>query len=116
MTNGGGKRLAAILASAAAAIATLWGWTSVAPAAPNATPAAAASGGAAKYAPGPLLNRSLAGPLAGVDEIIFAERVSMKDHWYVNFGYYSNDPNRPGYGDGGRLSRLNLRTGRITVL
>ena len=65
---------------------------------------------------GPVLAGGLRGPMAKVDEIVFAVRVSMTDHWYVNFGYYSNAPDRPGYGEGGRLCRLNLRTGAIKML
>ena len=52
----------------------------------------------------------------GVEEIVFAARVSGRDHYYVNFGYYVNRPERRGYGDGGRLCRLNLSTGELTVL
>ena len=78
--------------------------------------ARAAEEPARAYAPGPLLAKFLDGPMKGSDEIIFAERVSMNDHWYVNFGYYSNEPHRPGYADGGRLLRMNLRTGEVKVL
>ena len=67
-------------------------------------------------APGPLLNRFLAGPMRGVDEILFAVRVSMGSHWYENFAYYAHEPDRRAYGDGGRLCRLNLRTGELKVL
>ena len=59
----------------------------------------------------PLLDKFLQGPLAGIDEIVFAVRVPGRDHWYVNFGNYSNDDNKDkahkfedgvywGYGDG----------------
>ena len=83
------------------------------------------------YQPGPLLQSMLDGDLRGVDEIVFAVRVPGRDHWYVSFGYYSCDYGPPaeqsfgkyidgdalrGYGDGGRLCRLNLRTGQLTVL
>jgi hypothetical protein len=52
-----------------------------------------------------------------VDQIIFAVRQPGKDgHWYANFGYWSFDPDRKLYGDGGRLCRLNLKTGEMTVL
>ena len=64
----------------------------------------------------PLLESFLAGPMEGVDEIVFTVRVPGRDHWYVNFGYYAQDANRRGYGDGGRLCRLNLRTGKLVVL
>ncbi|HBO46179.1 MAG TPA: hypothetical protein DD670_20100, partial [Planctomycetaceae bacterium] len=30
----------------------------------------------------------LDGPLADVEEVVFAVRVSGRDHWYANFGYY----------------------------
>ena len=52
-----------------------------------------------------------------VEEIVFAVRQPGKDrHWYANFGYFAFDPERKAYGQGGRLCRLNLRTGRVTVL
>jgi len=93
--------------------------------------AVADTAGAASYKPGPLLRSMLDSEMSGVDEIVFAARVSGRDHWYVNFGYYSCDYGDPakrafglypdgeslrGYGDGGRLYRLNLRTGKLTVL
>ena len=52
----------------------------------------------------------------GVDKIVFAARVSGTDHYYVNFGYYVNNPNRKGYRDGGRLCRLDVRTGQAQIL
>ncbi len=82
------------------------------------------------YSPGPLLQRFLDGPMSHVDEIVFAVRVPGRDHWYVTFGNYSNDYETParklgfkkedgvywGYGEGGRLCRRNLRTGKLTVI
>jgi len=81
----------------------------------------------AAYTPGPMLKRFLEGPMAGVGGIIFAVRVPGRDHWYVTFGNYSDDSQRGraykkadgvywGYGEGGRLCRLNLRTGQLKVL
>ena len=79
----------------------------------------------------PILESMLEGPLAGIEDIVFAVRVSGRDHWYVNFGYYSCDYGEGpklsfgpypdgetlrGYGDGGRLCRLNLRSGQLTTL
>jgi len=56
----------------------------------------------------------------GVTEIVFAERHPGRDlsgHYYANFGYSCCDPTRWLHGaDGGRLSRLNVRTGEVTVL
>ncbi len=85
-----------------------------------------------KYQPGKILSKMLVSPMSNVDEIIFATRVSGRDHWYVNFGYYSSDEianvdkksfgrspdgqTMRGYGDGGRLSKLNLRTGDLVHL
>lgn len=64
-----------------------------------------------------------------VEEIVFAARVPGRDHWYVNFGNYSDHSETVkglarkfeegvywGYGEGGRLCRLNLRTGELKVL
>jgi len=64
-----------------------------------------------------LLERALQGPMAGVEDIVFAARQLHTDpHWYANFGYYGPDSSRKAYRDGGRLCRLNLRTGNVTVL
>jgi hypothetical protein len=94
-----------------------------------ATAAISQSGAAPKHVPGPMLSRFLAGPMAQVEEIVFAVRVSGRDHWYVNFGNYAVKPHVPyelpfkfedgvywGYGDGGRLCKLNLRTGQLKTL
>ena len=83
-----------------------------------------------KYVPGPMLSRFLEGPMAGVEEIVFAVRPRGRDpHWYVTFGNYAIHPCHGqsygfkeedgvwwGYPEGGRLCRLNLRTGKVTVL
>ena len=56
----------------------------------------------------------------GVEEIIFAERHRGRDpsgHYYANFGYSCIDSNYWIHGaDGGRLCKLNLRTGRLQAL
>jgi len=53
----------------------------------------------------------------GVNEIIFAVRqVDGDGHWYANFSYWSNNPKRKMYHDGGRLCRLNVKTGKVTCL
>jgi hypothetical protein len=78
---------------------------------------------------GPMLKRFLEGPMKGVEEIVFAVRIPGRDHWYVTFGNYADHSEYPrtlgwkfedgvywGYGEGGRLCRLNLRTGQLTVL
>ena len=79
--------------------------------------------------PGGLLEAALDGPMAGVEEIVFAVRTSVRRHYYENFGFGvvprdqyplpepgSSAPPVPLFGEGGRLCRLNLRTGKVTVL
>lgn len=81
------------------------------------------------YEPGPMLREFLSGPMRDVEEIVFAVRVPGRDHWYVTFGNYSAPNAEPserafkkedgvlwGYGEGARLCKMNLRTGRVTVL
>ena len=65
-----------------------------------------------------LLANFLAGPMRGVQSIVFAARAlnPTDGHWYANFGYYSHDPNRKAYAEGTKLYRLNLRTGELTTL
>ena len=76
----------------------------------------AASGEA--HAAGKLLDRALAGPLADSPEIVFAVRSMGRDgHWYANFGHRSTGYDNMQYGPGGaKLCKLNLRTGKLTVL
>jgi hypothetical protein len=56
----------------------------------------------------------------GVEEVVFAERGPGRDpanHYYANFGYSCIDPSYWIHSDdGGRLCKLNLRTGDITAL
>jgi hypothetical protein len=65
-----------------------------------------------------MLTTALAGPMQGVDEIVFVTRSPGKDgHWYANFGYWSSEPQRAMYAtDGSRLCKLNVRTGQVAVL
>ena len=66
----------------------------------------------------PLLKSFLQGPMAGAGEIVFAVRGMGGDgHWYANFGYHVQNPKQMQYGPpGGRLCRLNLRTGALVTL
>ena len=83
-----------------------------------------------KAPPKPVLAPMLDGPLRDVREVVFAVRVPGTDHWYANFGFYS-EPGReyppqraPGgkvvprriYKDGGQLVKVDLRTRKATVL
>ncbi len=53
----------------------------------------------------------------GVEDIVFAVRkVDGDGHWYANFSYWSNNPKRKLYHDGAKLCRLNVGTGKVTVL
>jgi hypothetical protein len=64
-----------------------------------------------------LLDEFLAGPMADVDEIIFACRqLNYDGHWSANFGYYADNAERKAYRAMGRLCKLNIRTGEVTVL
>ena len=55
--------------------------------------------------------------MAGVEEVVFAQRKSVGDgHWYANFGYYSFDTEELLYAEGGKLSKLNLNSGQVTSL
>ncbi|MCR4414297.1 MAG: hypothetical protein NUV77_17910 [Thermoguttaceae bacterium] len=65
------------------------------------------------------------GPLAvgalpeavGVEKIVFAAREpGAGSHWYENFGYYAQDAGAKAFRARGRLCRLDLRTGEMTVL
>ncbi|HUU92341.1 MAG TPA: hypothetical protein VM238_14170 [Phycisphaerae bacterium] len=64
-----------------------------------------------------LLPKALKGPMAGVQDIIYAARaVGADPHWYANISYYAEDENRKTYMPGGRLCRMNLKTGQVKVL
>ena len=53
----------------------------------------------------------------GAEEIVFAVRQPGKDpHYYANFGYFAFDSERKTYGQGGKLCRLHVDAGRLTVL
>ena len=79
--------------------------------------AAGAAQAASAPAPANLLDKALAGPMAGVDDIVFAARRMGSDgHWYANFSYFGPDANRKAYTEGARLCRMNLRSRQVTVL
>ncbi len=54
--------------------------------------------------------------LTAKDEVVFAVRQPRGPHWYENFGHAVTDVNRTAYGSGGRLCKLDLETGQLTVL
>jgi len=59
----------------------------------------------------------LAGPLRDVEDIVFAARsISQDPHWYANIGYWAANRCQPMYGKFGKLCKLNLRTGKLTLL
>jgi Tol biopolymer transport system component len=67
--------------------------------------------------PPKMLKEFLDGPMASVDEIVFACRqLNYDGHWYANFGYYAENAERKAYRAMGRLCKLNLKTGEVTVL
>ncbi len=56
-------------------------------------------------------------PLADTESIVFALRKPGKDgHWYANFSYYAEGPQRVAYESGARLLRYNLRTEETITL
>lgn len=67
-----------------------------------------------------LLDAFLSGPMAGVEQIVFAVRYpgspSADGHWYANFGYYGPDSGRKAYGEGAKLCIFNIRSGKLNVL
>jgi len=53
----------------------------------------------------------------GVEEIVFALRQRGRDdHWYANFGYFADSTSRLPYGPGGKLCRMIIDSGAVTVL
>ncbi|MDP6635190.1 MAG: hypothetical protein QGG42_09850 [Phycisphaerae bacterium] len=53
----------------------------------------------------------------GINEIVFAVRqVDSDGHWYANFSYWSDRPERKLYHPGGRLCVLNVRSGKVKCL
>jgi len=79
--------------------------------------AAGVRGGWAQAAANGPADRLLA---QGVTTLVFAERSPGRDpagHYYANFGYSCCDPNVWLHGaDGGRLCKLDLRSGKVTAL
>jgi len=59
----------------------------------------------------------LAQMLEDCDEIVFACRQEGLDgHWYANFGYYAEGPQRKAYRARGRLCKLRVKTGDVVTL
>ena len=53
----------------------------------------------------------------GASDLVFAVRkVDGDGHWYANFSYWSDNPKRTLYHDGGRLCRLQVATGEVKTL
>jgi cytochrome c553 len=65
-----------------------------------------------------LLDRFRAGPMAGVQEFVFAARKMNETdgHWYANIGYYAHDPSRKAWREGARLYRWNCVSNQLAVL
>ena len=58
----------------------------------------------------------------GVQDVVFAARSVIGEHWYANFGYYAAASRTPYFGtdklyrNGAKLYRLNLTTKQLTTL
>jgi cytochrome c553 len=65
-----------------------------------------------------LLDQFRAGPMAGVDEFVFAARRQNETdgHWYANLGYYAHDPDRKAWREDTKLYCWNLATRKLTAL
>lgn len=52
------------------------------------------------------------------EEIVFVTRRTKQNegHWYANFSHYAADTENKLYVEGGQLAKLNLKTGKISVL
>ncbi|MCP4644085.1 MAG: hypothetical protein GY851_26820 [bacterium] len=68
--------------------------------------------------PRPDMVKNALGLMKGAEEIVFVVRALYSDgHYYVNFGGWSDDPEKFLYPpDGSRLCKMNLRTKRVSVL
>ena len=51
-----------------------------------------------------------------LEEVIFVVRQPKGSHWYENMGYAVTDVNDKRYGSRGYLCKLNLGTGKVTLL
>ncbi|MDT8302904.1 MAG: hypothetical protein RQ760_15595, partial [Sedimentisphaerales bacterium] len=61
--------------------------------------------------------KSLPHEFDNIEEIIFVQRGGYEDpHWYANIGYFCDNENDPAYTTGAQLCKLNLKTGKLTVL
>jgi len=67
---------------------------------------------------GPALVEKALRAMDGAEEVVFAVHAMYDDgHYYANFGHWSLDPNKKMYCPGGsRLCKINLKTGKLTVL
>jgi len=65
-----------------------------------------------------LLGRFRTGPMAGVNDVVFAARKMNETdgHWYANIGYYAHDAERKAWREGAKLYRWNLATRQLTTL
>jgi len=61
--------------------------------------------------------KNLRPEMTGINEIIFVQRGQYRDgHWYANIGYYCDDRKATVYARGAQLCKLNLKTGKVSVL
>lgn len=64
-----------------------------------------------------ILDHAADGPMAGLDEIVFALRKEGQDgHWYANFSYYAEGPSRVAYAEGAKLVKYHLQSRETTIL
>ena len=63
-----------------------------------------------------LRDKLLAGDYGAFDEVVFATRTHLGEHWYANFGYYCYGPDHAILNRQGRLVAYSLRTKSFRVL
>ncbi|AQT69174.1 translocation protein TolB [Anaerohalosphaera lusitana] len=62
-------------------------------------------------------SRALLSEVYGFEEIVFAQRkLGVDTHWYANFGHYADSTARKPHRPGGQLCKLDVATGKVTVL
>ena len=63
-----------------------------------------------------LKTKLLEGQFGAFDELVFATRTKVEEHWYANFGYYCYSRDRKILNTQGRLVAYNVKTGKWRLL
>jgi len=63
-----------------------------------------------------LKNQLRSGKFGAFEEIVFATRTMVNEHWYANFGYFCQDPKERIHNRLGRLCAYNVKSGKVRTL